>query len=223
MPLFLLALVFLFLLFWPYTFFLIFGQFLHYLPRKRGLHWIHGTLVTTILDAYRAPYSKHYQFWTGLGLLVRCCLLTIFSVSNSIRINLMSVSIVVTVLFSLQIATRNKIYIKKLSGLLELFYLSNLEILSVVLITDDKLCSVLATSVSLSLAVFTFIFIYHLHLEVGRSFSGYLKLKQAVHNILLKRSQNTNQRPEDDLNSTKFKKSSTNFLELRESLIDSTN
>ena len=45
LPLFIVAILFLFMLFMPYTLFLLCAQWLQFLPRKRGLRWIHGTFI----------------------------------------------------------------------------------------------------------------------------------------------------------------------------------
>ena len=81
-PLFTFSLTCLVFLFLPYTMLLLFGQCLASIPNRKGLRWIHNPKLTSILDAYYAPYSKHCRCWTGLGLLLRCILFSAFS-SNS--------------------------------------------------------------------------------------------------------------------------------------------
>ena len=57
LPLFIVAVLFLFMLFLPYSLFLLCGQWLQYIPRRRGFQWIHSTFISTIMDAYHAPYT----------------------------------------------------------------------------------------------------------------------------------------------------------------------
>ena len=80
-PLFTVALTCLVFLFLPYTMLLLFGQCLANIPSRKGLRWIHNPKLSSVLDAYYAPYSKHFHCWTGLGLLLRCILF----VSSSLR------------------------------------------------------------------------------------------------------------------------------------------
>jgi len=63
LPLFVVAVLFLFMLFLPYTMFLLCGQLLQHIPRKRGFRWIHSPVVSTIMDAYHAPYTKHHRYF----------------------------------------------------------------------------------------------------------------------------------------------------------------
>ena len=84
MPLFIVSLLFLVFLFLPYTMLLLFGHCL----KRRGLRCITGTAFTSIMDSYHAPYTKHHRYWTGLSLLVRCCLFTIFGISYDVHSNL---------------------------------------------------------------------------------------------------------------------------------------
>ena len=81
-PLLSVALTCLVFLFLPYTMLLLFGQCLANIPSRKGLRWIHNPKLTSLLDAYHAPYSKHCCCWTGLGLLLCCILFSAFG-SNS--------------------------------------------------------------------------------------------------------------------------------------------
>ena len=54
---------------------------------------------------------RHHRYWTGLGLLVRCCLFTIFSSSYNIQKNLFWISF--SVIFMIAIRQLFKVYQKK--------------------------------------------------------------------------------------------------------------
>ena len=182
LPLLIVAVLFLFVLFMPYTLFLLCGHWLQYAPRKRGFLWIHSTLISTIVDAYHAPYTKHHRYWTGLGLLIRCCLFTIFGTTNSSGINILSITMAVILLQVIRIASSVQLYRNKVVGLLELFYLSNLGILTTILLINDTLCMATTVSISLSFIVFVGTLVYHLNLETRKNSLIYQRIKKRFNN-----------------------------------------
>ena len=217
LPLFIVAVLFLFTLFMPYTLFLLCGQWLQYIPRKRGFRWIHSIAISTIMDAYHAPYTKHYRYWTGLGLLVRCSLFTIFVNTYSTRINLMFITVAVLLLHVIRIASSGKLYRNKVVGLLELFYLSNLGILATVLLVNESLCDAITASISISFIVFAGTLLFHVHQETKRN-SFYKVVKDNICKIFVIKNVKS-----DTINKEAPKQeTTTNYYELRESLIDST-
>ena len=221
LPLFIVAVLFLLMLFMLYTLFLLCGQWLQYMPRRRGLRWIHGTIMSTIMDAYHAPYTKHHRYWTGLGLLIRCCLFTIFGTSYSTGINLMSIIVAVILLQVIRIASSGKLYRYKVVGLLELFYFSNLGILATVLLVNNTLCAAITISISLSFIVFVVTLLHHLHQETKQN-SLYKMLKKKIYKIvnIIKTKCDTSENEQKNVISEQG--STTSYFELRESLIDST-
>ena len=221
LPLFIVAVLFLFTLFMPYTLFLLCGQWLQYMPRKRGFRWIHSIFISTIMDAYHAPYTKHHRYWTGLGLLVRCCLFTIFGTSYSTRINLTSVSIAVTLFLVIRIASGGKLYKNKAVGLLELFYFSNLGILATVLFVDDTLCDAITVSISLSFIVLVGVLFYHLHQETKRS-NFYKLIKRKFNKLVITSETKCGISENEGEKVISEQENTTIYFELRESLIDST-
>ena len=218
LPLFIVAVLFLFMLFMPYTVFLLCGQWLQYMPRKRGFRWIHSIFISTIMDAYHAPYTKHHRYWTGLGLLIRCCLFTIFGTSYSPKINLMSVSIAITLLLGIRIVSTSKLYRNKIVGVLELFYLSNLGVLATVLLVNDTLCAAITVSIALSFTVFVGIFLYHLHMELKRK-NVYKLIKNRFSNKISIATETECHTPE--IEEKPEQRTTTSYFQLRESLIDS--
>ena len=221
MPLFIVAVLFLFTLFMPYTLFLLCGQWLHYLPRNRGFRWVHSTLISTIMDAYHAPYTKHHRYWTGLGLLIRCCLFTIFGTSYSTRINLMSISVAITLLLVIRIVSSGKLYRNKVVGFLELFYLSNLGILAVVLLVNDTLCVAIKVSISLSIIVFVGTLLHHLYQETKMS-NYYKFIKRRFNKLVITIETKCGILKKEENNIISEQANTTSYFELRESLIDST-
>ena len=221
LPLFIVAVLFLFTLFMPYTLFLLGGQWLQYIPRKRGLQWIHSIFISTIMDAYHAPYTKHHRYWTGLGLLIRCCLFTIFGTSYSTGINLMSIIVAVILLQVIRIASSGKVYRNKVVGLLELFYLSNLGVLAAVLLVNNSPCAAITVSTSLSFIVFVGILLYHLHQETKQN-SLYKLIRKKIYKMVIIIKTKCGSSEKEEKNVIPEQSSTTSYFELRESLIDST-
>ncbi len=210
LPLFIIALLLLLLLFLPYTLLLTLGQYLYLLPNKSLL----STLVTTIMDAYHAPYNRKFRYWTGLCLIIRCCLFTIFSVSNTIGANMFWTLLFVIFLFSLRMLARNQIYKSRVVDILEVLILLNLAIL-IVTFTTDHFCSLLTVSVTFSAIMFGFILIFHVCIEIKRtdSFSkvitgiaSFTKVKSEAP-VIQESTTNNDGKP------------STSYVELRETLI----
>ena len=63
------AILVLILLFLPYMFLLLFGQWLQAYSHWRVLSWLNR--IKPFMDAYHAPYEKKTRYWTGLILLIR--------------------------------------------------------------------------------------------------------------------------------------------------------
>ena len=154
-------LIFLLFIFMPYTILLKFGQCLKYWLRKRGLHWIHSTFVTAIMDAYQAPYTRHHRYWTGLGLLVRCCL---FGISYNLRDILFWITLAVLLLLAIRLAST--VYQKNIANLFEIIFLVNLAVLALTLSYSSTSCTVLSVSVSVSFVGLFCILGYHIYIKV---------------------------------------------------------
>ena len=78
-PLFVVAvLVFLFL-FLPYTFLLLFGQWLQAISHLRLFSWVNSARLKPFMDAYHAPYKPKHRYWPGLLLVLRFVLLLVFA------------------------------------------------------------------------------------------------------------------------------------------------
>ena len=98
-PLFIVALLFLLLLFLPYTLFLTFGQCLRTMSRRKGLRWLRSTVFISIMDAYHAPFNRKHRYWIGLLLLIRCLLLVIF-VTTYYNDNIMKINTYILLIVS---------------------------------------------------------------------------------------------------------------------------
>ena len=217
LPMFIVALVFLLILFLPYTLLLLFGQCLRSLPTIKGRQWIQGTAITSIMDAYHAPYTRHHRYWTGLGLLVRCCLFIALSSSYNIQKNLFWISI--TVIFMIAIRQLFKVYQMKITNYLELFYFTNLEILCVALHRYDS-CYLLNISAALSFVAFLCTLAYHVTLQMRAYFPIYNQIKNKLLHWMFNSKAGT-ATDQEILEADICKGHSTTYVELRETLIDS--
>ena len=78
-PLFAVAvLVFLFL-FLPYTFLLLFGQWLQAISHLRLFSWVNNARLKPFMDSYHAPYKAKHRYWPGVLLVLRFGLLLVFA------------------------------------------------------------------------------------------------------------------------------------------------
>ena len=220
LPMFIVALVFLLILFLPYTLLLLFGQSLRSLPSIKGRQWIQGTAITSIMDAYHAPYTRHHRYWTGLGLLVRCCLFTIFSSSYNIQKNLFWINF--SIIFMIAIRQLFKVYQKKTTNYLELFYFTNLGVLCAALQYKYDSCYLLNISAALSFIVFLCTLVYHVTLQMRAYFPSYNQIKnKLLHSMFKIKATSNTDTDQEILEADICKGHSTTYVELRETLIDS--
>ena len=92
-PLFIVAvLVFLFL-FLPYTFLLLFGQWLPVISHLRLFSWVNSTRLKAFMDSYHAPYKARHRYWPGLLLVLRFVLFLVFAFNTQeeLSINLLTI------------------------------------------------------------------------------------------------------------------------------------
>ena len=120
----------------------------------------------------------------------------------------------------IRIASSSKLYRKKVVGLLELFYFSNLSILAAVLLVNDTSCAAITVSISLSFIVYVAIFLYHLHQETKQN-SLYKMIMKKIYTmvIMIKTKCGSSDKEENDI--IPEQGSTTSFFQLRVSLIDS--
>lgn len=217
LQLFIVSLVFLTFLFLPYTLLLLLGQLMRFIPNKR-LGFLQSSSVTSILDAYHAPYTKHHRYWTGLGLSIRCLLFSLFAVSVNVRTNLLWITLAVTIIFLIKNISKTSVYRKKIASWFEDVCLVNLGILSSVLLYNGSYCFILTVSCSVSFLIFVLLISYHFHLELRRN-EVYRWCVKKAKNVFFKMSRH-HLSSTAATSQTEGSKISTTFLELRESLLD---
>ena len=235
--LFAVSLLFLVLLFLPYTLLLTFGQCLRSAPLQR--RWVRrlvqSTAFVSILDAYHAPYQRRHRYWTGIMLLTRCGLFLAFATFQSdisVPANMFVTSLTVSTIL-LYKSLASKVYKHLFVNLLELCFLINLGILSAILLYvkdssptgGDVMCKATSASISISLLVFLGILAHHGYLRVSTT-RHYLALKLAclkkMHQMALKfrLAKDSAEFPKDARKECHVGPTST-FVELREELLAS--
>ena len=121
-----------------------------------------------LFDAYGGPYKDKYRFWTGMTLMVRLVVTVAFSFTSG---RLMIINAFITATFVTGILTfwvfSNGVYKNTYLGFLEIFYLLNLFLLSIVSLAvaffvsqDYQIATIV--SVCLSFLVFLATIVVHL-------------------------------------------------------------
>ena len=161
-PLFLVGLFFLVLTL-LYTFLVMFVMCLQRLPSKAPFALIYR--LKPFLDAYTGPYKTRCRFWTGLLLLTRCLLFTLFSLNDLSRLRLKLMFTILTCLLLLSLMTSfYGVYKRLYLNLLEMLAFLNLGVLSSLscfLAGDGN--TVIVSSVSVMVACATFIVVVFFH------------------------------------------------------------
>ena len=91
-PLFLVA-VLVFLLLFPYTLLLFFGQWLQAISHLKFFSWVNSARLKPFMDSYHAPYKAKHRYWPGLLLVLRFVLLLVFALNprQDPNINLLAI------------------------------------------------------------------------------------------------------------------------------------
>ena len=226
-PLAVVAVLFLMLLFLPYTFLLLLGQWLQAKSYFWVLSWANNLYVKDFIDAYHAPYKLKHRYWTGLLLLLRCGLYLVFAfnVSGESSINLLAISLAVLGVTVILLFT-GSVYKNWGLNILEISFIVNLGIVAaatyhvtVVKQKDNSQGhgSQVATYISISVAFLTFLGILLCHI--------YLQIKSKMRRYRLNAGQihcHTNagnlQAEDQDLGNRPLVAPTRSFVQLREPL-----
>lgn len=120
----------------PFTLLILLGPLLRAKSHYMLFKWIHK--IKPFLDAFYGPYTTRYRYWPGLLLLTRVVVIGIFASysTNDNPFKLMTISVMVMALFIIWLLIGRthtiSIYRKRRFNYLELFFLANLGIISVV-------------------------------------------------------------------------------------------
>ena len=215
LPLFIIALLLLILLFFPYTLLLTFGQCLRSLQRRRILKWTRSAYFVYIMDAYHAPYSHHHRYWIGLCLLIRCILFTLFGISYNIHSNFLWIILAMAFMLTARVCSGGFIYGRKAVDLLEVFFIINLGLLAVLLHHNNTYCQALTASTSVSFALFVCITAFHFHLEMNKNIRAYAIMIEKIRNMFVTKSAVI----QDQSVGTEDSEVQSTYINLRESLL----
>ena len=178
LALFVTALLFLILLFIPYTLILFGIQWLQTVSHYKFFFWVNK--LKPLLDAYAGPYKNKHRYWTGLLLLIRILLFTVFS-ANTVgdsAINLLAITITIVCLF-VYLSFFGGIYKKWPLNLLEYTYLLNLALLSVgtlyILTTDQWIFTISQISVSIAIITMLFTVLHHCSASMCKTILKHMK------------------------------------------------
>lgn len=229
--LFVVTLMFLVLLFLPYTLVLTVGQFLRSMRARRGLRWVKSIAFVSIMDAYHAPYHRRHRYWTGFMLLTRCVLFITFATNfkeSALLSNMYAINVVIIAILTIK-ANISDVYKNPLIEKLELSFLLNLAILAATVYylegRREEQCECLTASVSISFAIFVAILVYHAYLQLKtteryRLLCGYFLTRWQVRKGKLTRKETAVGNHETETgNVSKFP--TTSVLQLREPLLES--
>jgi predicted outer membrane repeat protein len=231
-PLFVAALLFLLLLFLPYTLALSLGQCLRSMRTRRGLRWVNGTAFVSVMDAYHAPFNRKHRYWTGLMLLTRCVLFVTFAANfkeGALLSNMYATTLVTIGILAIKVNVAN-VYKNPLKEKLELSFILNLAVLAASIYysegrgEDTTSCKCLRASLSMTLATFVAILAYQAHLQLS-STAWYKKLCRNLHSEWQGRKKNDCQEviPADTSETEPVyirKVPTTTVLQLREPLLE---
>lgn len=191
--LFVVALLFLVLLFLPYTLLLTFGQFVRSMRVRRGLRWVKSTAFVSIMDAYHAPYRRRHRYWTGFVLLTRCVLFITFATNSKespLLSNMYAIAFVIVAILMLK-ASISDVYINPAIEKLEMSFFWNLAILAATVSYLEgrgedisNTCKCVTASLSIAFITFVAILAHHAYLQIKTT-----KWYRSVHGIFLRKWQ----------------------------------
>ena len=173
-PLFLVAVLIFFFLFLPYTFLLLFGQWLQAISHLKLFSWVNSARLKPFMDSYHAPYKGKHHYWPGLLLVLRFVLLLVFAFNRQreISINLIAILLGAGIL-QLWAWVSGGVYKRWYLDALEGSFVLNLITLGVatyhVQLSGGDQLAVGCTSVSVTVATFFGILAYHIFQQLRQT------------------------------------------------------
>ena len=168
-PLALVALLFLLLLFIPYTLLLFLGQWLQRKSHHRLISWVNNPKLKAILDTYHAPYKPKHQYWTGLLLLVQCALFLVFAFNVNDSTSILFTCLTGFGLFG-WLALSGMVYKSWHLNAIEVSFILNLGILAAatyyVKVSGGSQAAVAYISVGIAFLTFVGVVTHHLYMRI---------------------------------------------------------
>ena len=215
----------------PYTVFLIFVQPLQKYSHVRIIRWTNK--LKPFIDAHTGPYKDRHQYWTGLLLLVRSGFMLLFTI-NSQGNQLINMALVVmtTLCLTLYILAIRGIYKSRLLSVIEIFFMTNLFLLSICLFLleifnhggQQESYWIVNISIGCAFVYFCLVVLYHIWIRIRGTKLG----KRITNAIIVKVKLRANfSTLSMDFNTTKLSKVSDeqshavthSSIELRETLL----
>ena len=183
-PLFLVAMLVFLFLFLPYTFLLLFGQWLQALSHLRLFSWVNK--LKPFMDSYHAPYKAKHRYWPGLLLVLRIFLLLVFAFQfnpqkDRVSVNLLAILVgtgILVVWAWVSCGVYRNWYLDALEGSFALNLIILVGATYYVKLSGGNRLAVGCTSVSIAFATFIGILIFQLANVTG--ITQYLKRKSAT-------------------------------------------
>ena len=152
------------------------------------------------LDAYTGPYKNKYRYWTGLLLIIRLLLTTVFSYTTGTMpiINNYIISFITSVLLILS----KGVYRKRYLNVLEIFHLLNLGSLCLFNGLSDHIgfgcyTTVILTGVSVGMSLLAFIATLIIHIFKKRCSNYCVKKRAERHELFLQNEKEEEYSPAD--------------------------
>ena len=123
--LFIMALITVLLYIIPLTLLTLLAPFLQARTQYRMMRWV--VRIKPLLDAYQGPFKDKYRYWTGVVLLLRVILFTVFgtNITGDPNINTFAITLSTFLLFAFQ-TFKTGVYKHYFNLILECFYTLNL-------------------------------------------------------------------------------------------------
>ena len=179
--LFLFALVAMVLYIVPLTLLVLLAPCLQARSQHRLLRWINK--LKPLLDAYQGPYKDGFRYWTGLMLVVRIILFTVFAsnIGGDPQVNLLAIIILLAVIV-LGFWNFGRVYKNAFAHILEVFFIFNLVFLTATtqfLKTSQDYSHteeyVTCTMIGSTTVVFTIVLAYHSYHQVRNSRATFIR------------------------------------------------
>ena len=154
----------------PYTFVVLFMQYLRRKTQYKLLAWVRK--FKPVFDPYGGPYKDRYQFWTGLLLVVRVLLFLAFAFNSSGNpaFNLLLIVIVAISLLCALVVFQG-VYKSRIQDILEASFLVNISVLAAstlyVQLINRNFAIPIHVSTGASLTTFTITVLYNIYQNVN--------------------------------------------------------
>ena len=179
--LFLFALVAMVLYIVPLTLLVLLAPCLQARSQHRLLRWVNK--LKPLLDAYQGPYKDRFRYWTGLMLVVRIILFTVFAsnIGGDPHVNLLAIIIILAVIV-LGFWNFGRVYKSAFVHILEVFFIYNLVFLTATtqfLKASQDLSHieeyVTCIMIGSTFVVFTIVLAYHFYHQVRNSRATFIR------------------------------------------------